>query len=143
MEVGGRESGNSFGFPFQDALFEAQQMQKFVDKIAPDAGVEVQPLVVFINSAGSFEAEDPLFPVLYADPKKKPSLKNYLRDQKDTGRATLTDEDLDKPTPEGAPEFLSNYRQVFELAVWHEGIHVGQLTVARRALGFKPLVDAP
>ena len=84
------------GNPFQDALLEAQQMQKFVDKIAPDAGIEVQPLVVFINSAASFEAEEPLFPVLYADSKKKPSLKNYLRDQKNADRATLSEEDLDQ-----------------------------------------------
>jgi hypothetical protein len=57
--------------------------------------------------------------------------------------AGLSEHDLEHPTREGAPEFLSTYRQVFELAVWHEGIHVGQLTVARRALGFPPLVDAP
>jgi hypothetical protein len=55
----------------------------------------------------------------------------------------LNDEDLDKPTPEGAPDFLATVRHVFELAVWHEGIHVGQLTVARRALGHAPLVDMP
>jgi hypothetical protein len=84
------------GNPFQDALFEAQQVQKLLDKIAPDAGIEVQPLVVFIHPAASFEAEEPLFPVLYADSKKKPSLKNYLRDQKTAGRATLSEADLDK-----------------------------------------------
>jgi hypothetical protein len=84
------------GNPFQDALFEAQQMQKLVDKIAPAAGIEVQPLVVLINPAATFEAEDPLFPVLYADSKKKPSLRNYLRDQANTDRATLSEEDLDR-----------------------------------------------
>ncbi len=84
------------GNPFQDALFEAQQVQKLADKIAPEAGIEVQPLVVFIHPSASFEAEEPLFPVLYADSKKKPSLKNYLRDQRDADRATFTDEDLDK-----------------------------------------------
>jgi hypothetical protein len=33
------------GNPFQNALLEAEQMQKLVNKIAPDSGVEVQPLV--------------------------------------------------------------------------------------------------
>jgi hypothetical protein len=84
------------GNPFQDALLEAQQVQKLIDKVAPDSGVEVQPLIVFINPKASFEAEDPLFPVLYADSKRKPSLQNYLRDQKSANRATLTDEELDK-----------------------------------------------
>jgi hypothetical protein len=30
----------------------------------------VQPLVVFINPKASVEIEDPLLPVLYADPRK-------------------------------------------------------------------------
>ena len=83
------------------------------------------------------------------DPANYPPVDDVLEYMRERRRvvmellAELSEEDLDKPTPEGAPEFLSSYRQVFELAVWHEGIHVGQLTVARRALGFQPLVDAP
>jgi uncharacterized damage-inducible protein DinB len=52
---------------------------------------------------------------------------------------SMTEEDLAKKTPEGAPEFLPDVASVFELAVWHEGQHRGQLSVARRALGHKPL----
>jgi len=52
----------------------------------------------------------------------------------------LSEEDFDKPTPEGAPEFLPNYGAVFELLVWHEGLHAGQLSVVHRALGFPPKV---
>jgi hypothetical protein len=84
------------GNPFNDALFEAQQMQKLIDKIAPDSGVEVQPLVVFISPRAEFEAEDPAIPVLYADSKKKPSLRNYLRDVKYENRVTLSEEHLDR-----------------------------------------------
>jgi uncharacterized damage-inducible protein DinB len=51
----------------------------------------------------------------------------------------LRDEDLAKKTPDGAPDFLPDVASVFELAIWHEGQHNGQLTVARRALGHKPL----
>jgi uncharacterized damage-inducible protein DinB len=71
---------------------------------------------------------------------------DYMRDRRRVVMdilAGLAEEDLDRPTPDGAPDFLATVRQVFELAVWHEGIHVGQLTVARRALGHPPLVDMP
>ena len=51
----------------------------------------------------------------------------------------LTDEDLARKTPNGAPEFLPDVASVFELAIWHEGQHSGQVSVARRALGHKPL----
>lgn len=84
------------GNPFQDALFQAQQVQKLVEKVAPDSEVEVQPLIVMINPKASFEAEDPIIPVLYADPKRKPSLRLYLRDLKPGETATLSQEALDK-----------------------------------------------
>ena len=50
----------------------------------------------------------------------------------------MSDADLAKPTPKGTPEFLSDVGSVFEMAIWHEGLHSGQLSVARRALGHKP-----
>jgi hypothetical protein len=83
------------GNPFQTALFEAQRIQKLVDQIAPESGVEVQPLIVFISPRASFEAEDPVLPVLYGDPKKKPSLRLYLRDVKAENRPTLSEKHLD------------------------------------------------
>ena len=52
---------------------------------------------------------------------------------------SMNDEDLARKTPDGAPEFLPDVASVFELAVWHEGQHSGQLSIARRALGHKPL----
>jgi uncharacterized damage-inducible protein DinB len=55
----------------------------------------------------------------------------------------LSEEDLAKKTPAGAPEFLPDLASVFELAIWHEGLHAGQLSVTRRALGHQPLVGAP
>jgi uncharacterized damage-inducible protein DinB len=51
----------------------------------------------------------------------------------------MTDDDLAKKLPAGTPGFLSDVGSVFELAIWHEGQHNGQLSVARRALGHKPL----
>jgi len=57
--------------------------------------------------------------------------------------AGLSDDDMSKPTPEGTPGIMPDVGSIFELAVWHEAIHAGQVTVARRALGHEPLVDAP
>jgi uncharacterized damage-inducible protein DinB len=51
----------------------------------------------------------------------------------------MTDDDLTRKTPAGAPDFLPDVASVFELAIWHEGQHSGQVSVARRALGHKPL----
>jgi hypothetical protein len=95
-KVNGYMRQDLLGNPFQTALMDAQQMQKLVDKIAPDSDIEVQPLVVFISPKGEFTAEDPLYPVLYADSKRKPSLRNYLRDVRSENRLTLNDEQLDK-----------------------------------------------
>ncbi len=53
--------------------------------------------------------------------------------------AGLKKEDLDRPTPAGTPEFLRDWGSIFRTASWHEGVHSGQVAVARRALGHKPL----
>ncbi len=84
------------GNPFQEALYQAQQVQKLVDKVEPGSKVEVQPLIVLINPKASFEAEDPVIPVLYADSKRKPALRLYLRDLKKSESQTLSLEALDK-----------------------------------------------
>lgn len=52
----------------------------------------------------------------------------------------LREEDLAQAMPSGTPEFLNDVASVFETVIWHEGMHSGQLSVARRALGFQPLM---
>jgi len=84
------------GNPFQDALFQAGQMQRLVDKVQPESGIQVQPLVVMISPNAHVELDDPLLPVLYADAKKKPSLRQYVRDQQLAPRPTLSQEALDQ-----------------------------------------------
>ena len=51
----------------------------------------------------------------------------------------MTDDDLARKLPAGTPDFLSDVGSVFELAIWHEGQHNGQISVTRRAMGHKPL----
>ena len=51
----------------------------------------------------------------------------------------LSDEELGAATPDGAPKFMADFAAVFEMAIWHEGMHCGQLTTTRHSLGFAPL----
>jgi len=50
----------------------------------------------------------------------------------------LSDDDLATKTPDGTPDFLSDYQSVFETAIWHEAMHSGQLSLIRRSLGHGP-----
>jgi uncharacterized damage-inducible protein DinB len=82
------------------------------------------------------------------DAKHYPSIAevlSYMRERRATLLDVLdglSDDDLSRPTPEGAPDFLADFASVFELAVWHEGLHSGQLSVVRRSLGHEPLLGA-
>lgn len=69
------------GKPLRDAEFARNHIQREIDAVAP--GVSVQPLVVFVDPSVEIEFEDqPEVPVLYADTKKSPNLKDYMRDAK-------------------------------------------------------------
>ena len=51
----------------------------------------------------------------------------------------LSENQLAAKTPPGSPDFLPDLASVFETAIWHEGLHAGQLSLIRRSLGHKPL----
>lgn len=69
------------GKPLRDAEFARQSVQRAIDEIASD--VEVRALIVFVDPSSRvhFESE-PETPVLYADPKTSPNLKEFMRDAK-------------------------------------------------------------
>ncbi|EAQ78831.1 DinB family protein [Blastopirellula marina] len=83
-----------------------------------------------------------------ADPAHYPAaatVLEYLRDRRAVLLAAfdaLDEEAMSTPTPDGSPDFLNDIGAVFETAVWHEGMHTGQLSVVRRSLGHEP-VNAP
>jgi hypothetical protein len=52
---------------------------------------------------------------------------------------SLSESDLTKPAPKGGPGFIKDLAGFFEFAVFHEAMHMGQATIARRALGHPPL----
>ena len=71
---------------------------------------------------------------------------DYMRDRRKTLLAIverMSDEDLGRSVPEGAPEMWTDLGSILETAIWHEGMHAGQVSIARRSLGNAPLRDTP
>jgi len=71
---------------------------------------------------------------------------SYLRERRGVLLSLLDSMDdarLETRTPKGSPEFIPDFASVFRAAGWHEGVHAGQLTVVRRALGHPPLMNGP
>ena len=67
----------------------------------------------------------------------------YMRDRRGTLLdilAGMSDADLATPVKPGGPGFFTDNASIFELAVWHEGIHAGQASVVRRAMGKPPVI---
>ncbi|GIL09245.1 MAG: hypothetical protein BroJett033_7560 [Chloroflexota bacterium] len=83
---------DSVGRPNADAARAAGHVQKLLEPIAP--GVTVRPLVVFVDPRARFTLNQPLVPVLYANPKMEPNLKDYLRDLPREGITTLTQDQI-------------------------------------------------
>lgn len=80
-----------------------------------------------------------------SNPEDYPSIEDvlsYMRERRETFLElldSLDEKDLDTATPAGSPDFLGDYAMVFQAAAWHEGLHAGQLSVCRRALGHQPV----
>lgn len=75
----------------------------------------------------------------YPDPKE---VLAYMKERREVLLSILdglSDADLDRATPDDAPDFLPTVRSVFTLLSWHEGLHAGQASIAHRGLN-KPSV---
>ena len=99
---------DSTGNPMETAYRASENLKKQLDPIAPD--IEVKPLVVFLDSNAQLTLEDPIVPVVFADDKTKPCLKDYMRElsreaedeadnkkrrKKDSAPLPLTQEQID------------------------------------------------
>lgn len=86
------------GNPFDDANLEAVTVQKLIDEALPESEIDVEPVVLFINEKAVLELDDPLYPVAYASPRKKPTVKTVLRDNRkdkqQEGYTALSDEEI-------------------------------------------------
>jgi len=80
------------------------------------------------------------------DPATYPPAQDVLEQMRERRRTllsileNLSDDDLARKTPTGSPDFLADFGSVFGAAAWHEGVHTGQLSIARRAIGCEPLM---
>lgn len=72
---------DGIGKPFRDAEIAREHIQNAISEVAPD--IAVQSLIVFVDPSAEVEFEStPEIPVLYADPKRGPNLKEFMRDAK-------------------------------------------------------------
>jgi len=70
----------------------------------------------------------------------------YMRDRRGellNVLSSMSDADLSRSIPEGGPDMFTDLASVFETAIWHEALHAGQVSVARRSLGHEPLFGSP
>src|SRR5579859_6538596 len=82
------------GDPFKQARQDAEVVQEIVDEALPGAKIVVRPAVVFTSNKANLEVDEPAIPVVYADPKKRPSLKALLKDEKKKDEISLDDEQI-------------------------------------------------
>jgi len=109
----------------------------FISSIAPDR-VRAIPGYFEKFGLGSQPSSDPAD---YPPPKE---VLAYMRERRETLLellAGLSDAELSTPTPKGFPDFMPDYAGVFQTAIWHEGLHSGQISLARRALGHAPVLN--
>ena len=69
---------DSIGNPTDEAIRNADYVKKLLEPIAPD--VPVRPLIVFTDPRATITIEDPAVPVLRAQDKINPSIKDYIKD---------------------------------------------------------------
>ncbi len=78
------------GNPVRDAARDAAKAQAWFDRHLPAAGIQVQPVILFIHPGADIYIESCTIPVVYPG-KRKPSLKTFIREQK---RLSLTAEQI-------------------------------------------------
>lgn len=109
----------------------------FISRIAPDRAKKFDDWdkLFGIGSKPTSEPDEfpPVAEVLDAMRERRGVFLELLR-----GRS---DAELAGPPATGASDFLPDLGSIFEMATWHETLHLGQVTVVRRALGHRPLFD--
>jgi len=90
---------DGIGNPFLEAKQAAAYIRYLVEDYDPD--LDIQPLVVFTDPRAEVTIEDPELPVLFADPKREPNLKSYIRS-------------LPKSESLGEPKQLEAFLEEFE-----------------------------
>lgn len=84
---------DGIGNPTEDAQRAALRVKKLLEPIAPD--VPVQPVIVFVDSRAQVTIDKSDVPVVYANSKRDPSLKDYIRGLAKEKSASLTPEQIE------------------------------------------------
>ena len=69
---------DDIGRPNEEANRAAEHVRKLLAATNPN--VQVQPLIIFVDPRAQVDIINPTVPVLYADSKREPNLRDYLRD---------------------------------------------------------------
>jgi hypothetical protein len=83
---------DGIGDPTADAQRAAIHVKKLLEPIAP--GVEVRPVVVFVDPKAEVTIVNPAVPVVYPVGKRSPILKDLLREAGKDSRMALTPEQI-------------------------------------------------
>lgn len=70
-------------------------------------------------------------------------IKNSLADNREALLAwfgSMSADDLNKPLPSDYQSFAADFGMMMTSIAWHEGMHLGQLTVVRKSLGMAPKI---
>lgn len=70
---------DDIGNPTEEAQRAAAHVQNMLAATAPE--VKVQPLIIFVDPRVQVEINNPTVPVLFADSRREPNLRDYLREQ--------------------------------------------------------------
>lgn len=83
------------GNPTAEAKLKAAQTEAFLKELLGLEEITVIPLLVFVNPRSQVDVEgESSVPILYAGDKKKPNIKNYMKEQKKADYPTLTAEQI-------------------------------------------------
>ena len=109
----------------------------FISRIDPDRAKKLDQWdkLFGMGSKPTNEPDDypPVAEVVDAMRERREVLLDLLR-----GRS---DAEMSAPPVTGASEYWPDLGSIFEMTTWHETLHLGQVTVVRRALGNRPLFD--
>jgi hypothetical protein len=109
----------------------------FISRVAPgrEKQLEGWDKLFGMGSKPTNDPDDypPVAEVLDAMRERRGVLVELLR-----GRSDL---ELVGPPAAGASDFLPDLATIYEMTTWHETLHLGQVTVVRRSLGYGPVFD--
>lgn len=78
---------DDIGNPTEDSRKAAAYVKELLDSQMP--GIDVQPLIIFVDPRADVQVENSDVPVLYASDTKKPNLRDYMRDLAQTQQKAL------------------------------------------------------